>query len=34
MKTAEGRALYTSKETQNELIMACGDIIRRKILHS
>ena len=33
MKTAGGRALYTSKETQNELIMVCSDIIRRKILH-
>ena len=32
LKTAGGRALCTSKETQNELIMACGDMIRRIII--
>ena len=25
-------ALYTSKETQNEMISSCGDIVRRKII--
>ena len=34
LKTAGGRALYTSKETQNELIIACGDIIRKKIIRT
>ena len=25
-------ALYTSKETQNEMISSCGDIVKRKII--
>lgn len=32
LKTAGGRATYTSKESQNELLAVCGDLVRRKLV--
>ena len=32
LETAGQHALHTSKETQNEMIATCSDILRRKII--
>ncbi len=32
LETADGNAIYTTKEIQNQMIVVCGDIIRSKIL--